>query len=185
MGYKWKYVKNKRNNDSVDELNELTEIIKKVLSTNVHDKRQYQELVDARIIFAVLARERGYTLKNIGIYLGMSHSIVVHYSKHFDTLIAQIPSFLEKYIEIKSCFMQDKTPIPIFGTNPYKRTTISSLKNKIEYLILQKRDLIVKYEKYERIEEIAELINSRTPKGLEDFVKNKINQMFNSPTFFK
>jgi hypothetical protein len=51
----------------MSEMQELTEIIKSVFNEDVKDKTQRREIVDARIVFSKILRERGYTLSLIHI----------------------------------------------------------------------------------------------------------------------
>ena len=56
------------------------------------------------------------------------------------------------------------------------------LKNQIDKLILDNKNLTKKLEKYKRLNNIIEFIDSRTPTGKESFILRKINLMFNGLT---
>jgi hypothetical protein len=181
MGSKWKSLEKNKHNELV----KLQRIIKKTIGIDIQDKSRYQDVVDARIIFSALARQIGCTFKQISFFLNKNHATVIHYLKNFDQLIVSLPSFKEKYDEIKSCFLEDKEPSVLMKESFSHKVNITDLKNQIERLILQKQQLMAFYNKNKRVEKIIDLINTKTPIGLEDFVRNKIIQMFNSSTFFE
>jgi hypothetical protein len=56
------------------------------------------------------------------------------------------------------------------------------LKNQIDKLILENNTLTKKAEKYKRLNNIIEFIDSRTPTGKESLILRKINLMFNGLT---
>lgn len=188
MGYKWQSIKKynieRKKDDDIQELIEIEKIVNKVLSVLIKDKLRTRNYVDARTIFSALARQRGYTFKQIGIYLDKHHASIIHLLKDFEYFLDTIPSLKEKYEEIKNCFLNNKEPNILVEDIVKTRTNITDLKNQIERLILQKQQLMVIYNKNLRINKIIELIETKTPIGLEKFVEKKILQMFNSPTFF-
>ena len=51
----------------MNEMQELTEIIKSVFNEDVKDITRRREIVDARIVFSKILRERGYTNSAIGL----------------------------------------------------------------------------------------------------------------------
>jgi hypothetical protein len=181
MGSTWKSLDKNKNN----ELIKLERIINEILGVDIHHESRYQDVVDARIIFSVLARQIGCTLKQVSFFLNKHHASIIHYLKNFDYLIVTLPSFKEKYDEVKACFLEKKEPSILVQESFTHKVSITDLKNQIERLILHKQQLMVIHNKNKRIEKIIDLINTKTPIGLEDFVKNKIVQMFNSPTFFE
>lgn len=189
MEYKWKSLKQynivtKKNNDT-KELIEIENIVNKVLSIKIQDKLRTRYMVDGRIIFSALARQRGYTFKQISTYLDKNHATIIHLLKNFGYLLDSIPSFKEKYDEIKDCFLNGKEPSVLVDEVVETKKSISELKNQIERLILQKQQLMLIHNKNKRITNIIELIETKTPIGLEDFVQKKIMQMFNNQKFFE
>ena len=60
------------------EMQQLADIVKSVFNEDVKDKIQRREIVDARMVFSKILRERGYTYASIGRFLKKDHSTIVH-----------------------------------------------------------------------------------------------------------
>ena len=65
----------------MNEMQELTEIIKSVFNEDVKDITRRREIVDARIVFSKILRERGYTHSAIGRFLRKDHSTILSYMR--------------------------------------------------------------------------------------------------------
>ena len=161
------------------EMDELAAIIKSVFNEDVNDKTRRREIVDARIIFSKILRERGYTLYSIGKYLRKDHSSIVHYMRDVHHLLTQVDGLMAKYTVCRDSFLIDKEEIIINKIAKEKEMSIISLNNQIEKLILEREEVTKATEKYKRIKNILELVDKRTPKGKEKFVLKNINLMFN------
>jgi hypothetical protein len=166
------------------EMQELTDIIKSVFNEDVKDKMQKREIVDARIIFSKILRERGYTYSSIGRFLRKDHSTIISYMRNVHALLSQVDGLMAKYISCRDAFLIDKELIYNEVLNIKKEVkgnnlSIISLNNQIEKLILERDNVTQMEKKYKRIADIMNLIDKKTPNGREKFILKRINLMFN------
>jgi hypothetical protein len=177
MGYTWKYIR--KDSPRYKELDEIMLIVNKVFNLDIKQLNRKQDIIEARITFSKIARDRGFTYKGIGEFFSKEHGTIINYIKNFEYLARHCPSFIEKYVEVETAFLEKKPAKQMISVNRNHRVTIKSLKNEIERIILQKQIIALEVNKYKRIKDIIEIINERTPTGKEEFIKTKINQMFN------
>jgi hypothetical protein len=163
----------------MNEMQELTEIIKSVFNEDVKDKTQKREIVDARIIFSKILRERGYTYSSIGRFLRKDHSTIISYMRNVHALLTQVDGLMQKYKVCKESFFANKEELVVVKPQNEKEMSIISLNNQIEKLILERKSVLEMEQKYTRLSSILEMIDKRTQKGKEKLVLKNINLMFN------
>jgi len=161
------------------EMQELAEIIKSVFNEDVKDKIQRREIVDARMVFSKILRERGYTYASIGRFLKKDHSTVINYMRNVYHLLTQVNGLMAKYIICRDLFLIDKEVLYINKEEKDNKLSIISLNNQIEKLILERENVTRMETKYKRIEDILSIIDKKTPNGKEKFILKKVNLMFN------
>jgi hypothetical protein len=166
------------------EMKQLAEIIKSIFNEDVKDKTQRREIVDARMIFSKILRERGYTYSSIGMFLKKDHSTIINYMRNVHSLLTQVNGLMAKYITCRDLFLIDKDVVDneVLNTNKKEKDNkmfIISLNNQIEKLILERESVTQMEMKYKRIEDILSLIDKKTPNGKEKFILKKVNLMFN------
>lgn len=161
------------------EMQELAEIIKSVFNEDVKDKIQRREIVDARMVFSKILRERGYTYASIGRFLKKDHSTVINYMRNVYSLLTQVNGLMAKYIICRDLFLIDKEVLYINKEEKDNKLSIISLNNQIEKLILERENVTRMETKYKRIEDILSIIDKKTPNGKEKFILKKVNLMFN------
>jgi hypothetical protein len=160
------------------QLNALIEIINNSFSISIKGDSRKRKLVDARVIYAKIARDMGHTFKSIGRQIGKDHSTVIHYMTSFDLLHGSDAEFRRDYLFIK------EGVIDVFNqlkdNQEFKKiNNVRLLKEQIEKLSLKNEKHLVRELKNERLKEIIKMIDERTPLGWEDYVRGKINSMFN------
>ena len=162
-----------------DELDAIRIIVEGELDISIYGNCRKRNLVDARIIYAKIAREYNYSFKSIGRAIGKDHATIIHYIKNFNWLFSSDTEFRERYIYIKEKFIQMR---PNIIENKQIEIINNSmvLHKQIEKLSLENQKYLSDKLKYERLEKIFWLINDRTPIGQEDFVEAKLNNFFNS-----
>jgi len=154
-------------------------VVEGELDINIYGDSRKRNLVDARIIYAKIAREYNYSFKSIGVPIGKDHSTIIHYMKNFDWLFSSSTEFREMYIYLKEKLndiipkIKDNQEIEIINNSMV-------LHKQIEKLSLENQKYLSDKLKYERLQKILWLINDRTPVGQEDFVESKLNNFFNS-----
>ena len=86
--------------------NKLKEIIQNNFGVDVDSKVKNNEVVECRIIYAKILRDRGWTMNRIGDTINKNHSTIVHYIKKYkDTIHYNKKHGLEhKYNIIKKIF---------------------------------------------------------------------------------
>lgn len=165
--------------EEMKEMKELAEIIKSVFDEDVLDKTRRREIVDARIIFSKILRERGYTHQSIAMFLRKDHSSIVNYMSNVHSLLEQVSGLMSKYVVCRDTFLVDKENLIISSKAKDENMSIISLKSQLEKLILEKEKFKSTMEKYERISDILSFIDKKTPAGKEKFVFKNIKLMFN------
>ena len=161
------------------EMQQLSEIIKSVFNEDVKDKIKRREIVDARMVFSKILRERGYTYASIGRFLKKDHSTVINYIRNVYHLLTQVNGLMAKYIICRDLFLIDKEVLYINKEEKDNKLSIISLNNQIEKLILERENVTRMETKYKRIEDILSIIDKKTPNGKEKFILKKVNLMFN------
>jgi hypothetical protein len=161
------------------EMQQLSEIIKSVFNEDVKDKIKRREIVDARMVFSKILRERGYTYASIGRFLKKDHSTVINYMRNVYHLLTQVNGLMAKYIICRDLFLIDKEVLYINKEEKDNKLSIISLNNQIEKLILERENVTRMETKYKRIEDILSIIDKKTPNGKEKFILKKVNLMFN------
>lgn len=154
-------------------------VVEGELDINIFGGCRKRNLVDARIIYAKIAREYNHSYKSIGKNIGKDHATIIHYIKNFDWLFSSDTKFRETYIYLKQ---KIKDIMPKIKDNQEIEIINNSmvLHKQIEKLSLENEKYLSDKLKYERLEKIFWLINDRTPIGQEDFVEAKLNNFFNS-----
>ena len=160
------------------EMNSLKEIISNTTGTDIMNKSRYRNIVDARIVFSKIIRERGYTYSSIGRYLSKDHSTIIHYICECNSLIQTDDKMMETYINCRNKFLEDKDALLTYTDKDAVKEMII-LKMDIEKLIDKNNKLKESQNKYNRLSEIINLIDERTPEGQEHAIKKELIRMFN------
>lgn len=160
------------------EMNSLKEIISDTTGINIMDKNRFRQVVDARIVFSKIIRERGYTFSSIARYLSKDHTTIIHYICECNSLIQTNDKIMETYLICRDKFLQDKDALLTYTDKDAVKEMIV-LKNDIENLMLKNSRIKNLEIKYERLNEIINLIDKRTPEGQEHRIRKEIMKMFN------
>jgi len=160
------------------EMNSLKEIISDTTGINIMDKNRFRQVVDARIVFSKIIRERGYTFSSIARYLSKDHTTIIHYICECNSLIQTNDKIMETYLICRDKFLQDKDALLTYTDKDAVKEMIV-LKNDIENLMLKNSRIKNLEIKYERLNEIINLIDKRTPEGDEHRIRKEIMKMFN------
>jgi hypothetical protein len=161
------------------DLIELEEIVNKIFEIKIKSRKRSRVIVDARMVYSKILRERGHTVTAIGKFLGKDHTTIVHYGIMVDDMLAQLPYYHNQYVKCYTEFMKDKEPTVFSITEKELQMSNISLKSQLERLILENTTMQIQVDKYKRLEKILEYVENRTPIGKESFVLRKINLMFN------
>ena len=160
------------------EMDELVDIIKSVFEVDIKKKSGKREYVDARYVFVKIMTDRGYAVTLLSSYLKKHHTTVIYYRNSACDIMQTNEMFLRKYIMCRDKFLFGKS-----GT--IRMSNKEELISRIDTLILDNKNLEKRYEGYKRLENIIELLDSRTPRGKESFILKKINLMLNGITDYE
>lgn len=161
------------------EMESLQKIVEKIFEVKLMKLSRIRELVDARMVYAKILRDRGYTFKVIASSLNKDHTTVVHYMSMVETIFKQDSRLLLKYMQCRDEFLEGRDPIVRRASEKELTSRILELNNKIDELTLERDNILSIDKKNRRLESIIELIDKRTPQGAEKIIERRINQMFN------
>lgn len=161
------------------ELDAIKIIVEGELDINIFGDSRKRNLVDARIIYAKIARENNHSYKSIGKHIGKDHATIIHYMKNFDWLFSSNTEFRETYIYLKEKFMEMKPKLKDIQEIKIINNSMM-LHKQIESLSLKNEKYLSEKLKYDRLQKILWVINDRTPIGQEDYVEARLHNFFNS-----
>jgi hypothetical protein len=162
---------------------ELRKVVEEVFGLDIMLKNRSRQRVDARIVYAKILREHGYTFPQIGSLLVKDHSTIIHYCSMFDEAIDFIPELKKKYRLCRDMFRGEASAEHLYTKDELINELIKT-KQELSLLHLKYEEL--KNYKHQRdMEEqkwggIYKLIRERTPRDMEDVVERRINAMFNT-----
>jgi hypothetical protein len=166
------------------EMDSLKLIVNEVFEIQISNKKRTRNIVNARMIFSKILRERGYTLSTIAKYLSKDHTTIIHYITVSNFILMQDNRLMDMYVVCKEKFLKDRDPILSYTDNELIKT-ILSLRNQIDTLVLE-RDNIKKMEsKHIRFYNVINLIDKRVPHGQEKIIYKKINEILNEQPKFR
>jgi hypothetical protein len=162
------------------EMESLKGIVEKAFDVNIMKKNREREIVEARMVYAKILRDRGYSYKSIAVSLKKDHTTVIHYVQVIGFILTQDSRLLQRYVECKKEFMIDKEDFIAFKlTEKELGSRIEELTNKVDSLLLE-RDEIIKIKKSNaRLEIIIDMLKENIKEGQEKFYERKLNQIFN------
>ena len=160
-------------------MNALKSIVENMFGVDIMKKRRGRDFVNARLIYSKILRDAGCTFESIADSLNKDHTTIIHYIDISNSIFMQDDQLSEKYFVCKDLFLKDNPQL----SREYKEFEMAS---KIFRLTSERDELLKRIKwaneikaKYERLEGIIELINMRTPIGLEKSIEMKINRMCN------
>jgi hypothetical protein len=153
------------------EIESLKSIIEGLFNLSLTAPRRTRNVIDARIIYAKILRDRNHTLISIGKSINKDHSTVFNYIRQATAVLSQDKELDKKYKVVKDMFMDEQFPSRYF-TDKDLVSHIIKLNEKVE-------KLSAKLYRYKRIKDIIELVDKRTPEGHEWTVEKKLIAMYN------
>lgn len=166
------------NKTLTSEMDTLKGIVEKVFMVDILDTRRRRELVDARMAFCKIMRDRGAGFTVMGKYLGKTHATIIHYTKVSDVVFKMYPKYAEQFTLCKTSFM-DGREVMMPMTDRDKEKTIEILNKTISDLYVQSKEAFYMKKRYGRLVEIIELLDVRIRHGREDDAYKKIKAVLN------
>ena len=148
---------------------------------NRFNKSRKRNVVNARVIFSQILKERGYGSSCIGKALDKNHATVLHYFNSFQWNESQDDDLKIGYDVVKSEF--EKEYDPLYGlSEPDLKKEIFTLRSKNKKLysqIIDTKILLSKEKKKDtRLEDIMYLIRERTVRGSEEQILRKLKSRY-------
>jgi hypothetical protein len=169
--------------ERTEEVKKLIDIINSIFAIDMTAKRRQPIFVQARMVYARLLRNKGYTLKYIGKTIGKDHATIIHYLGIIDMDLKHDNAFRDKFNKVSSMFFEDYDPIHNLDINQLKNK-IFCMRNEINELYLENKFITNKYDSLKddnaRLLPIINLIREKTLIGTEHIVVKKLNALLNS-----
>lgn len=173
--------------DTVEsEMKSLKEIVNKVFEVDIMKKYRYRKFVDARMVFAKILRDRGYTITSIGRFIKKDHTTILHYNVNFDIIINQDAKLRDRYSVCLNSFLQDREPIvqsftdkQLYNEVRKLNEQIVNLNGQIERISNDKESLSKMLSRKTRFDEVLNVMDEKTPLGREQLVIDRVKRMFN------
>jgi hypothetical protein len=166
------------NKTLTSEMDTLKGIVEKVFMVDILDTRRRRELVDARMAFCKIMRDRGAGFTTMGKYLGKTHATIIHYIKVSDIIFKMNTDYAERFTLCKTSFM-DGREVMMPMSEREKEKTIDILNKTVNDLYLQSKEAFYMKKRYGRLVEIIELLDNRIRHGKEDDAYKKICAVLN------
>jgi len=164
----------------INEIDELKYIINKIFGVNVMKNSRQRDVVDSRLIYSKILRDRKYTLKSIGRSICKDHTTILHYLNQVDHFIKHDGILAEKYITCRNMFLHDKPSISEKLNEKDLLDIVEKISRENDILILERTNFLDIRDSFRRIEPIIKILEKRTPKGEEKLIEEKINKLFNA-----
>ena len=160
--------------------NKVKQIVELVTGVKIIENNRKREVIDARMIYAKILRERGASLVSIGMTINKDHTTIIHYLRTMDSLLITDREVIRKYIKSKELLLLDEQDLNLLNGND----TVSELSRLRETLeISEKKIKLLQDEneklsrEMERFRGILKIIDEATPMGQEKIVERKIKRM--------
>ena len=101
----------------LQEMDALQKIVESVFDVELREKNRTRPFVDARKVFAYVLTRRGYTLSDIGRFLGINHATVIHYNKHYEFNLKQDSMLRTKHQAVMDRFEEKYDPMYTMNIN--------------------------------------------------------------------
>jgi hypothetical protein len=128
-------------------MDSLKKIINDIFFVDINKRTRKRELVDARRAYSKILRDVGFSYQHIGDSIGKDHATVIHYIKTIDPLLKYDPVFQKKFLLTKKQFKLENKEL-ILRSNLDIYTTASNLRDKLDEVILEKKQILIKFVDY-------------------------------------
>lgn len=160
----------------------IRSIVEMVSGMDVHAKNRKRAVVEARMVYAAILKEAGYSLTYIADTINKDHTTIIHYLKSIRDLSETDNQVRRRYLRCRELFFLEKQPVNLDEPIDYE-SEIERLKTRIEIMkaenyMLNEELIQLKVSDGNRLLKIFKLIEENTPKGYELIVERKIRKMF-------
>jgi hypothetical protein len=163
----------------------LQRITERIFGVKLHSKRRCRPEVDARFIFSLIMKERGYGSTRLGRLLNKNHATILHYWKNAEWYMKSDPELKRKYEQVQREFYESLESLNVFNRAMFERK-IDVLEKKNKQCILDSKDLKLEVEQlrkevqpYREYKEVVDLVIERARPKEMAYTKKKLNTFFN------
>lgn len=162
---------------------QLKKIINQKFGVDINTNTRKRDFVNARLVYAKILRERGYTFESIARSINRDHATIIYYVRCAMHIFMQDKFLEKKYVECKELLFGSIDPTTIVSNEQVIPEDFSNLMSQINSLTAEndtlKYEIDERVKRFKRINRIINLIEERTHYGKEELVERKIREMFN------
>ncbi len=166
-----------------EEFSYLKTIIRDLLGVDVlEDKSRVQQVVNAKMIYAYILKEKGYGCSVIAKSMGMNHATVLHYFKTIPWYLKSDIHLRKNYDRIKKEYYNETDPVSLLSENELKTDIISlKIKNKNLSSEIKRLNSVISSltKNKEKLQDLFKCVENRTRKGTEQQLLYKLNRFYN------
>jgi hypothetical protein len=179
----------------MNQIKELREHVEKEFGIdNLRERRRYNDIVNARMVYSYILRGLGYSLTDIGKSLGKHHATIINYLDNMEGYLKTDPVLRKKFDKVSRSFLGeemeiDNSSLTMDATLKYAELKEVELKNKINILESRIKDLTSEVLEYrstqkfnsddiDRFYNIFKLVKQKTKHGDEFKVFQKLNKLY-------
>jgi|TARA_R110000796_G_scaffold3472_3_gene13518 hypothetical protein len=168
-----------------EETRRLKKITEKAYGVHLSSNRRTRDNVDAKRVFSLIMKERGYGCSQIGRMLDKTHATVLHYWRTSPGFIDSDIQLAEKYNAISNdfyCNIKEMNDVNNEGLT--KRMSLLEEENKSTTLAnkqLEKKIKLLTQEidNHKDYEVLYNIIRERTKPKTQSFIAKKLNTFYN------
>jgi len=162
------------------EMDLLRDIFNNTFNVDVLNRLRKREMVEARMMFSKILRERGYGLAVIGGFLNKDHTTIMHYLTEIENILKfGSVQKSEMYMACRVAFLEGKEELVHEIKYKHAGITIRNLNSRIDGLILERKDVLEREKKTKRFKKIIKLLDKRIPIGAESQFERKLLMILN------
>lgn len=174
-----------QNLKTMNEIESARKVVEMVMGVDILKKSRKRQIVEARMVFSLILREKGFTYKTIGRVFGKDHTTIIHYIHNVSKLLDVDELLMKKYLKCRDVLIVNEHGVNLFSesktADEIKRLTIVADVLKKENHLLTKENEELKKElelgETKRLLNIFKLIKKHTPIGNEFLMERKIRKM--------
>lgn len=150
------------------EVKSLKGIVEDIFFIDLASKKRKRDVVNARMVYSKILRDRGLKFDMIGDTINKDHSTICYYVAKLENHIEYDKNLYSKYRICKDLFLDNRAPLQLKNTEEQLRYEISKL-----------RSLIKRQDSEQRFKNVISILGDRVPVGEEKFIEDKIRSMLN------
>lgn len=163
----------------MNEIQELKLIVNSVFKVNIDIETRLRTHVEARIAYAKILRDKGFSYHKIANTLNKNHATIIHYLRNIDHIFVHDKYFIERYKRCKDLMIgvieepSNPTPEKVYINR------IKELQSEVQELHAKLNDANQQLIKNARIKSIIKLINERICDDDVEILESKIRTFLN------